>query len=64
MEDLEEKLLKVNGMGPETVDSILLYAGGNLFLSLMPTQRKYLYDMILFRITPPTTISRHCSWIN
>lgn len=25
---LREKLLKVNGLGPETVDSILLYAGG------------------------------------
>ena len=27
-ETLREKMLKINGMGPETVDSILLYAGG------------------------------------
>jgi len=28
---LREQLLQVNGMGPETVDSILLYAGGKPF---------------------------------
>ena len=28
---LREKLLALNGMGPETVDSILLYAGGKPF---------------------------------
>ena len=28
MEDLRAELLEVNGLGPETVDSILLYAGG------------------------------------
>ena len=28
---LREKLLEVNGVGPETVDSILLYAGGKPF---------------------------------
>jgi len=30
-EELRRKLLKVNGIGPETADSILLYAGGKPF---------------------------------
>ena len=29
--ELRKKLLKVNGIGPETADSILLYAGNKLF---------------------------------
>ena len=28
LEDLREQLLRINGIGPETADSILLYAGG------------------------------------
>jgi endonuclease-3 related protein len=45
---LREKLLHVNGMGPETVDSILLYAGGKPFFVVDAYTRRILlrHDLI------------------
>ena len=46
---LREKLLQVNGMGPETVDSILLYAGEKPFFVVDAYTRRILlrHDLIV-----------------
>ncbi len=58
-----ENLLSVKGIGPETADSILLYACGTRFLSLIPIPTGF-FPVITWLKRRPTIIQcRHYLWI-
>ena len=58
--ELRQSLLSVKGVGPETADSIALYAAGNRCLWLTPTQRESPQGTALRTGRQPTARCKAC----